>query len=69
MHIHQCIFFFAYQLSRLSDTGEEYIVLTASTDDKTCGHIGSEKGEGFIQSSKLQSVKKEFLDFCTGKYW
>ncbi|KAH3796789.1 zinc finger protein with KRAB and SCAN domains 1-like [Dreissena polymorpha] len=53
-------------LSRLSDTGEEYIVLTASTDNLTCGHIGSQKGEGFIQTSGLQSVKREFLDFCAG---
>lgn len=42
-------------------------MLTASTDDKTCGHIGSAKGEGFVQSSDLQSVKQDFLEFCTGK--
>jgi len=54
------------QLSRLSDTGEEYIVLTASTGDRTCGHLGSSKGENFIQTSSLQSVKKQFLDFCAG---
>ncbi|WAR31097.1 LOW QUALITY PROTEIN: IKZF-like protein [Mya arenaria] len=53
-------------LSRLSDTGEEYIVLTASLDDRTCGHIGSTRGEDFLQSPSLQSVKQEFLNFCTG---
>ena len=42
-------------------------MLTASTDEKTCGHIGSLKGEGFVQRSGLQSVKQEFLEFCTGK--
>ncbi|KAL4219495.1 hypothetical protein ACF0H5_022072 [Mactra antiquata] len=54
-------------LSRLSDAGEEYIVLTASTDDGTCGHLGSTKGEGFVQKSSLQSIKQDFLNFCTGK--
>ncbi|XP_045189682.2 zinc finger protein 761-like [Mercenaria mercenaria] len=54
-------------LSRLSETGEEYIVLTASTGEGTCGHIGSVKGEGFAKSSGLHTVKQEFLSFCTGK--
>ena len=58
--------FFFLQLERLSQTGEETVVLTANTTDLCVGHLASEKGKRFLSTSEVGEMKNKFLYFCTG---
>ncbi|KAL3885538.1 hypothetical protein ACJMK2_025590 [Sinanodonta woodiana] len=51
-------------LKKLSETGVETLVLTASTEDKDLGYLGSEKGNNFLNHVSLEVVRKQFLHFC-----
>ena len=42
--------------------GEESLVLTASIDDGTFSHLGSENAKFFIED--YEDVKSQFLGFC-----
>ncbi|KAK3595408.1 hypothetical protein CHS0354_003397 [Potamilus streckersoni] len=53
-------------LQRLADTGEESVVVTASAIDASTSHLCSTKGEGFIELSNINEIKKQFLFFCSG---
>ena len=57
---------FLFQLERLSQTGEETVVLTANTTDLCVGHLASEKGKRFLSTSEVGEMKNKFLYFCTG---
>ena len=52
------------QVERLSATGEEALVLTASCQDGTCMQFGSQKAEGFLR--KQLNLGDAFLTFCNG---
>lgn len=52
-------------LQRLSDTGEESVVITASIADRTNGHLGSQKGRSFLKETKIKALEEQFLHYCT----
>ncbi|KAK3590894.1 hypothetical protein CHS0354_020872 [Potamilus streckersoni] len=51
-------------LERLSETGEESVVLMASSSDGSTSHLGSQKGTGFLQCQLYEDLEKQFLSFC-----
>ncbi|KAL3885351.1 hypothetical protein ACJMK2_025422 [Sinanodonta woodiana] len=55
-----------FLLQRLADTGEESVLVTASVEDGSTGHIASSKGDGFIEFASLDDIKTQFLTFCAG---
>ena len=55
-----------FQLERLSQTGEETVVLTANTTDLCVGHLASEKGKKFLNTNEVGEMKNKFLYYCTG---
>jgi hypothetical protein len=46
--------------------GEELLVLTASITDGTFSHLGSTRGEKFLDHK--EEIKWQFLNFCNCKY-
>ncbi|KAL3884628.1 hypothetical protein ACJMK2_024755 [Sinanodonta woodiana] len=54
-------------LERLSETGEESVVLMASSSDGSSSHLGSQKGTGFLQCQLYEDLEKQFLSFCAEK--
>ena len=51
------------QVEQLStQTGEESVILTASVNDGTLSHLGSEFGKVFLQDH--EEIKTQFLGFC-----
>lgn len=52
-------------LERLSQTGEETVVLTANTTDLCVGHLASEKGKKFLNTNEVGEMKNKFLYYCT----
>ncbi|KAK3590141.1 hypothetical protein CHS0354_041193 [Potamilus streckersoni] len=53
-----------FLLKRLSETGEESLVITASLGDGEVTQLGSGKGNEYFQFKKLEELKKDFLSFC-----
>ena len=53
-------------MERLSQTGEETVLLTANTTDLCVGHLASEKGKRFLNTNEVGEMKNKFLYFCTG---
>ncbi|KAK3577385.1 hypothetical protein CHS0354_008483 [Potamilus streckersoni] len=51
-------------LRRLSETGEESVVITASAAEGLASHLCSKKGEDFLQIESLDVVKHNFLSYC-----
>ncbi|KAK3590868.1 hypothetical protein CHS0354_033796 [Potamilus streckersoni] len=51
-------------LKKLSESGVETVVLTASTEEENCWYLGSQKGTDFVSHVRLDWVRKEFLNFC-----
>lgn len=51
-------------IQRLSDAGEEALVLTANISDDTTQVLGSQNGEKFGLQSDLTPVKHQFLKYC-----
>ncbi|KAL3885348.1 hypothetical protein ACJMK2_025419 [Sinanodonta woodiana] len=51
-------------LRRLSETGEESVVITASAAEGSASHLCSKKGEDFLQIESLDVVKHNFLSYC-----
>lgn len=50
-------------IEQLSDhTGEESIILTASINDGTLSHLGSNRGKGFLEGR--DEIKSQFLGYC-----
>lgn len=50
-------------IEQLSDqTGEESIILTASINDGTLSHLGSNMGKGFFEGH--EEIKSQFLGYC-----
>lgn len=45
-----------------SQTGEESIILTASVNDGTLSHLGSNTGKGFLEGR--DEIKSQFLGYC-----
>ena len=56
------------QLQRLSDAGEETVILTANVSDDTTNILGSHFGEKFALQSDLDLLKHQFLKYCAGIY-
>jgi len=52
------------QVTRLSATGEDALVLTASVHDGSTTQFGSHRAEAFL--SKRMKLEQDFLNFCTG---
>ncbi|WAR11172.1 hypothetical protein MAR_036248 [Mya arenaria] len=52
-------------LHRLSETGEETLLLTANTREFHVAGLGSEKGCEFLNSTNVAEIKSKFLSFCT----
>ena len=51
------------QIEQLSDqTGEESIIMTASINDGTLSHLGSNMGKGFFEGH--EEIKSQFLGYC-----
>ena len=51
------------QIEQLCDhTGEESIILTASINDGTLSHLGSNMGKGFFEGR--DEIKSQFLGYC-----
>ena len=51
------------QVEQLSDhTGEESIILTASVNDGSLSHLGSNTGKGFLDGR--EEIKSQFLGYC-----
>ena len=51
------------QIEQLSDqTGEESIILTASINEGTLSHLGSNMGKGFFEGR--DEIKSQFLGYC-----
>lgn len=55
-------------LNRLSDLGEESVLLLANTSDGTSGHLGSLKSNNFLTACNKHNVnlKDNFLKYCSG---
>ncbi|XP_053407065.1 eukaryotic translation initiation factor 5B-like isoform X2 [Mercenaria mercenaria] len=53
-------------LERLSETGEETVLLTASAADLCVGHLASSKALRFVNTTDVGIVKNKFLYFLTG---
>ncbi|KAK3597483.1 hypothetical protein CHS0354_041904 [Potamilus streckersoni] len=53
-------------LKKLSENGEESVIITASVTDGSSSQLGSEIGEGFLQKANLESLKEQFIFFCKG---
>ena len=50
-------------MEQLSDhTGEESIILTASVNDGSLSHLGSNTGKGFLDGR--EEIKSQFLGYC-----
>ena len=58
------ILFIVFQVERLSATGEEALILTASSSDGSLTQFGSTKAEGFLQ--KHTTLATDFLSYCNG---
>ena len=55
--------YFLLQIEQLSDqTGEESIILTASINEGTLSHLGSNMGKGFFEGR--DEIKSQFLGYC-----
>ena len=55
--------YFLFQIEQLSDqTGEESIILTASINEGTLSHLGSNMGKGFFEGR--DEIKSQFLGYC-----
>jgi len=51
------------QIEQLAErSGEESIILTASVNDGTLSHLGSQQGKGFLDGR--EEIKSQFLGFC-----
>lgn len=46
--------------------GEESVILTASVEDGTLSHLGSESGKDFLEGH--EDIKSQFLGFCLKKH-
>lgn len=55
-------------LDRLSDLGEESLLLLANTNEGTSGHLGTQKANNFLATCNSNNVnlKDTFLKFCSG---
>ena len=60
--------FLVLQLQRLSDVGEESVIVTANISDDTTSVLGSHFGEKFVVQSDLNVLKHQFLRYCAGMY-
>ena len=58
---------FIIQIQRLSDAGEEALILTANISEDSTQVLGSENGEQFVLQSDLDLLKQQFLKYCRGK--
>lgn len=58
---------FTLQLQRLSDFGEDTILLSANCVKGNVEEYGSNKGQGFFSSADLGYLKAAFLKYCKGK--
>ena len=45
-----------------AQAGEESIILTASTQDGSLSHLGSNTGKGFLDGR--DEIKAQFLGYC-----
>lgn len=55
-------------MERLAETGEETVLLTASTSDLCVGHLASSKALRFVNTADIGVVKNKFLNFLTGTH-
>ena len=62
------VLLFLLQIEQLSDqTGEESIILTASINEGTLSHLGSNMGKGFFEGR--DEIKSQFLGYCLKSEW
>ena len=69
IHEQLCSILSLTQVEQLCNhTGEESIILTASVNDGSLSHLGSELGKGFLEGR--EEIKSQFLGFCLkGNVW
>ncbi|KAL3884504.1 hypothetical protein ACJMK2_024639 [Sinanodonta woodiana] len=53
-------------IERLSEYGVESVLITASIDQCSHGHIASQKGDKFTKFKNVEDLEQQFLCFCTG---
>ncbi|KAK3599716.1 hypothetical protein CHS0354_037188 [Potamilus streckersoni] len=53
-------------IERLSEYGVESVLITASVDQGSHGHIASQKGDKFTKFKNVADLEQQFLCFCTG---
>ncbi|KAL3884503.1 hypothetical protein ACJMK2_024638 [Sinanodonta woodiana] len=53
-------------IERLSEYGVESVLITASVDQCSHGHIASQKGDKFTKFKNVADLEQQFLCFCTG---
>ncbi|XP_052227630.1 uncharacterized protein LOC127842248 [Dreissena polymorpha] len=50
-------------LDRLSQTGEETVLLFASADDQCTDHLASSRAKSFVDTSDIGAIKDKFLNY------
>ena len=57
--------FWYFQCKRLTEVGEECVIITVNVTNGWVGHIGSTKGDEYIEDRP--QIPWDFLQYCRGK--